>query len=116
VRIRPALTAIATCVVAIVVALAVPVSQLRTVDVIASCCCPDPTNCHCPDHKCDPSKPTSLGQCHRTQHEIVSPDAPAFVASPVVAIASPARASLPVIDALPAPHPAPAPARPAAPS
>ena len=110
------MSAIATCVAAIVVALAVPVSQLRTIDVVTSCCCPDPTNCHCPHSQTDPSKPTSLGACHRTQHEIVSPEAPAFVPTEVVAIAPPVRAPLPVIAALPEPHAAPPLARPAAPS
>ena len=66
--------------VAVVVALAVPISQLRTVAVIKSCCCPDPTNCHCPDHKTDPSQHPEMRACHNTQHTVVAPQAPAFAA------------------------------------
>jgi hypothetical protein len=77
---RGALAAVATFVVAVVVALAVPVSQLRTVSTVVSCCCPDPTHCHCPDHKADHSKDPSMRACHKTQHVTVAPLAPEFVA------------------------------------
>jgi hypothetical protein len=80
VSIRGALAAVATFVVAVVVALAVPVSQLRTVSTVVTCCCPDPTHCHCPDHKADHSKDPSMRACHKTQHVTVAPQAPEFVA------------------------------------
>jgi hypothetical protein len=116
VHIRRATAWISTIVVAIVVALAVPVSQLRTMAVVKTCCCPDPTHCHCPDHKADSSPQPSMRACHNTERVIVSPELPAFRA-PVIAIA--AAAAVPVrapAHAIPAPHPAPPPTRPDAPS
>ena len=79
--IRGALSVAATFIVAVVVALAVPVSQLRTVSTIVTCCCPDPSHCHCPDHKADHSKDPSIRACHKTQHDTVAPQAPTFVAA-----------------------------------
>ena len=116
VRLRRVATAAATLVVAIVVALAVPVSQLRTVSIVTSCCCPDPAQCHCPDHTPDHSTQPTMRTCHRTSHEVVSPGVPAFVA-PVLAIASApvreVRAShAPVAE----PHAAPSLPRPDGPS
>jgi len=101
--------------VAIAVALAVPVSQLRTVTVIKSCCCPDPANCHCPDHKPDPSQP-AMRVCHNSERAIIAPVLPAFRA-PVVAVAViPEVAVIELAHDVPSPHPAPPPARPDAPS
>jgi hypothetical protein len=117
VTLRRIATAASTIVVAIVVALAVPVSQLRTFSIVASCCCPDPSHCHCPDH--DAGKGDDRGSmraCHKTSHEVVSPDAPA-VAMPQLAIATEApRATPRVAWMIAEPHAAPAPARPDAPS
>jgi hypothetical protein len=117
VSIRRIAAAASTVVVAIVVALAVPVSQLRTFAVQTSCCCPDPSHCHCPDHQ--PGQPGGHGSmraCHKTSHEIVSPDAPA-VAMPDVAIAAVSTRVAPrVAWVIAAPHAPPAPARPDAPS
>ncbi len=110
------MTAAATFVVAIAVALSVPVSQLRTITIVTECCCPDPSNCHCPDHKPDSSKQSSLRACHRTAHDIISPEAPAFVAPQLAFAAAPQRAAEPAILALADPHAAPAPARPDVPS
>jgi hypothetical protein len=90
VSIRGALSAAATCIVAIVVALAVPVSQLRTVSTVVTCCCPDPTHCHCPDHKPDHNKKPSMSACHKTQHVTAAAQAPAFVTE-MIEIASNAR-------------------------
>jgi hypothetical protein len=101
--------------VAIVVALAVPTSQLRTFAVVEQCCCPDPSNCHCP-HDVDHSTQPSMRACHKTQHEIVSPEAPAFAAPEVALAAPPARVIALAPAAIPAPHAAPVPARPDAPS
>jgi len=107
---------ISTVVVAIVVALAVPASQLRTVTVVKSCCCPDPSNCHCPDHKADPMPQPSMRACHSTQHAAVSPQLPAFHAPSAAIAAAPPAAVIALAAPIPAPHPAPPPPRPAAPS
>jgi hypothetical protein len=102
--------------VAIVVALAVPVSQLRTVAIIKTCCCPDPGNCHCPDQKPDSPSHPSMRACHNTERMIVAPELPVFRA-PVVAVADvPAIAVVAVAHVIPAPHSAPPPTRPDAPS
>lgn len=112
---RRAITWISTAMVAIAVALAVPVSQLRTITVIKSCCCPDPARCHCPDHKPDSDQP-SMRACHSTEREIVAPQLPAFTPPALAIVAVPARAVVAIDHAVPAPHPAPAPTRPDAPS
>jgi hypothetical protein len=107
---------IATIMVAIAVAFAVPVSQFRTVMIVKSCCCPDPTNCHCPDHKADPTPHPSMRACHNSQQVIVAPQLPAF-AAPALAIAEiPATVTPAPAHAVPVPHPAPPPIRPDAPS
>lgn len=102
--------------VAIVVALAVPVSQLRTILVIKSCCCPDPEHCHCPVHKADSSSQPTMRDCHNTERTLVAPEMPAFD-PPVIALAA---ASVVVVraiaPAIPAPHQSPPPIRPDAPS
>jgi hypothetical protein len=117
VSIRRLAAAAATLVVAIVVALAVPVAQLRTFSVETSCCCPDPSHCHCPDHQPDHGGTCpSMRACHKTQHEIVSPDAPAFAPPTVATDVIAARAETRVAWTIAAPHAAPAPARPDAPS
>ena len=74
-RIRRAATAIATMIVAIVVAIAVPVASLKTVTVVASCCCPDPAHCHCPDASKHGGNCPAIRACHRIQFEYVSPAA-----------------------------------------
>jgi hypothetical protein len=90
---RRALSIAPTLIVAIVVALAVPVSQLRTGSTVVTCCCPDPTHCHCPDHKPDHNRTPSIRACHKTQHTSVAPQAPAFVTA-MIAIASNARPAM----------------------
>ena len=75
---RALLTAATTIVVALVVALAVPVAQLRMITVQTSCCCPDQSKCHCPHEKTEHGKVPSIRACHRSQNEIVSADLPAF--------------------------------------
>jgi len=116
VKIRGAATAIATFVVAIAVALAVPVSQLRTFSVETSCCCPDPSHCHCPHDKPDHSTQPSARPCHRTSHEVVSPVAPAFVRVAAAVSIQPPTATEIVTDFVITHPDAPDPARPAAPS
>jgi hypothetical protein len=102
--------------VAIVVALAVPVSQLRTISIIKTCCCPDPAHCHCPDHQAGPSSQPSIRACHKTERAVVAPEAPAFRAPAVAVALVPVIAILVPEHAIPAPHPAPPPTRPDAPS
>lgn len=115
-RLRRATTAIATIFVAIVVALAVPVSQLRTISIVTTCCCPDPAKCHCPDHKPDHSGNPSIRACHKSSHETVAPQLPSF-SPPEVAIAIPApRVAPSMIAAATLPPEAPAPDEPYGPS
>jgi hypothetical protein len=100
---------------AIVVALAVPVAQLQTNAVVTTCCCPDPGRCHCPDHKADHGDGPSLRACHRTSQDLVRSQLPVF--TPPLDRADPSEQ--PVVAAvvpIASPHPAPPPARPAAPS
>jgi len=114
--IRRAAAWISTVVVAVVVALAVPVSQLRTISVVKTCCCPDPMHCHCPDHQADSSSQPSIRACHRTEQIAVAPELPAF-RTPAVAVAAVPAVAIVVLDhVIPAPHPAPPPTRPDAPS
>jgi hypothetical protein len=116
VSVRRAAARLSTVVVAILVALAMPVSQLRTVAFIKSCCCPDPSNCRCPDHKADPTPQPSMRACHSTERAVVAPQLTVFRA-PAVEIASvlPAPMIAPAAP-IPAPHPAPPLPRPDAPS
>jgi hypothetical protein len=117
VRIRRIANAAATVLVAIVVALAVPVSQLRTVTTISErCCCPDPTHCHCPADSQAPTGNAQLKNCHKVSHDVVAPQLPAF--SPPVVAAAPVAARIVAIAmvSIPAPHAAPASRRPDAPS
>jgi hypothetical protein len=116
VTVRRVAARISTLVVAMLVALAVPVSQLRTVTIVKSCCCPDPSNCHCPDHKADPSQQPSMRACHNSERAIVAPELPAFRAPSLAAVAAPALAVVAVAPPIAAPHPAPPPTRPDAPS
>ena len=97
-------------------ALCLGVAELRLPDVTVSCCCPDPASCHCPDHKADHSGQPAMRACHRTQHELVAPQAPVFVAPQLALAAPPIAPAPPIVIALADPHAAPAPARPDAPS
>jgi hypothetical protein len=114
--VRRAAAWISTVVVAIVVALAVPVSQLRTVSIIKTCCCPDPTHCHCPDHKVDSPSQPSMRACHNTERVIVAPELPVFRAAAVALAIVPVVALVTLDPSIPVPHPAPPPIRPDAPS
>jgi hypothetical protein len=116
VRARRIAARISTIVVAILVGLAVPVTQLRTVWVAKVCCCPDPTNCHCPDHRTDPTSEPSMRACHNTEQVVVAPELPAFRAPAVVAAPVATAAAIAIVYPIAEPHPAPPPARPAAPS
>ena len=116
VSLRRIASAAFTIVVAIVVALAVPVSQLRTISVVTTCCCPDPAKCHCPDHKPDHSNGPSIRACHKDSHESIAPQLPSFTAPQLAVAAAPARI-ISATFAMPlSPHAPPPPARPDAPS
>lgn len=103
-------------IVALLLALTVPVSQLRTVTIETSCCCPDPATCHCPDHGETKPDQAQLKACHQTTKAHVAPTLPAFAAPATVElpvqIAAPARVAV----AHPPPHESPPPSRPDAPS
>lgn len=115
-HLRRAAARITTVMVAILVALAVPVSQLRTVLIVKECCCPDPDNCHCPPHKADSSGEPTIRPCHGTERAILAPEVPVF-AAPALAVADVPAVATPAPDhPIPAPHPAPPPLRPDAPS
>jgi hypothetical protein len=116
VSLRQLVATASTIAVAIVLALGVPVAQLRTAATRSECCCPDPAHCKCPDHQGDESPQPTMRACHRAEQQFVSPVLPAFLApAPELAfIARPAAVSS--VFVLPAPHPAPAPRRPDAPS
>jgi hypothetical protein len=101
---------------AIVVALGVPVSQLRTADNYVTCCCPDPAHCHCPDHKPDHSGQPKMGTCHRVQHELVSPEAPTVAMTEIAFAHAPTRLAPRNVIPLHAPHALPPPADPDGPS
>jgi hypothetical protein len=116
VRIRRAAAWISTAMVALVVVLAVPASQLRIAADEPACCCPDPASCRCADHQEDPSSQPSLRACHDPDRAIVAHELPAFGPPALAVAAAPGLAVVPVDHAIIAPHPAPPPARPDAPS
>jgi hypothetical protein len=115
VPVRRAAIWISTVVVAIVVAVTVPISQLRTVTVITSCCCPDPDHCSCPDHETDHGAQPTIKQCHKSADTFESATAPS-VAIAVRLELVPVRAALRLHHALPAPHASPILERPRGPS
>lgn len=112
---RTAITA-ATIVVAMLVAFAVPVSQLRTFTMVSRCCCPDPTDCHCPPSPCDDGKHDAMKRCHNSIADVVASATPAFVPAPLVVRAAPQRVAMLIPAPIARPHAAPAPTRPDAPS
>ena|GEM_PF-1746828 len=113
--IRRIATWISTVVVAIVVAVAVPVSQLRTVAVILSCCCPDPDHCSCPDHETDHGSTPTIKQCHKSADTFESAVAPSVAIATRLELV-PVRAAIVLHHALPAPHASPLLERPRGPS
>lgn len=102
--------------IAVLVALAMPVSQIRTVSIVARCCCPDPAKCHCPDHSTDSDGPPTLRPCYRSEHVVVAAAPLATAPSAIECPDLTAQASPVLFDEPKAPHAAPPPARPAAPS
>jgi hypothetical protein len=116
VRLRRLVTAASTIVVAIVLAICVPVSQLHTVATQTECCCPDPDQCKCPDHQPDEGGQPVMRACHKTQHQYVAPVLPAFVAPVIAVVDRPEPVALVPAFVLPVPHAAPPLRRPDAPS
>ena len=102
--------------VAVIVVIALPVSQLRTVSVYVECCCPDPDRCHCPD----PGKPvpgqSTMNDCHKSSQVIAISAASELQAPPPQPVPSPARCALAIEFPVRLPHEPPSPDRPPAPS
>ncbi|HSN26420.1 MAG TPA: hypothetical protein VLT45_09045 [Kofleriaceae bacterium] len=115
-NVRRLASAAATIVVAIVCALTVPATQLRTFSRVTTCCCPDPSHCHCPDHKLGPDGGPAMRACHRQATDFVAPVLPAFTPPEEVVLARAERAIPLAMVPLRTPHPAPALRRPDAPS
>jgi hypothetical protein len=102
--------------VALLLGLAMPAATLRLATIERWCCCPDQSNCHCPDHEPTRDAQPSVGACHETQHVLTSTPVAAFtppVVANTVAVAQVARA---IVYATSEPHDAPPPRRPDAPS
>jgi hypothetical protein len=116
VSLRRIATAASTFVVAVVIAVVVPVSQLRTVSTQSECCCPDPDTCKCPDHDKHEPAQTTMKACHKTTEGFVAPVLPVFVAPAVELASAPRVAAMAPSHLLSVPHPAPPPRRPDAPS
>jgi hypothetical protein len=108
------LTAATTVVVAIALAVLVPIAQLQTVVEKAPCCCPNPKTCKC-KHDGDPTQ-TSMKTCHQKAPDAERTTLPSFVPPSIASTEAPSRLAIAIVDVLPDPHPSPAPRRPDAPS
>ncbi len=115
-NVRRLASAAATILVAIVCALTVPTAQLRTFSRVTTCCCPDPSHCHCPDHKTGPDGGATMRACHRSSHDFIAPVLPAFTAPEEIVVARAERAIPLATPPLRTPHAAPTLRRPDAPS
>jgi hypothetical protein len=107
------LTAATTLIVAIALAVLVPVAQLKTFVEKEPCCCPNPKTCKCAH---DGPMHTTMKTCHQKPPAAAAPTLSAFVTPELAEVDVPALVGAPVIASLPDPHPAPAPHRPDAPS
>jgi hypothetical protein len=108
--------ALYSMIVAVIVMIAVPVSQLRTIAVQTECCCPDGVKCHCSDHKDVPTGQDSIKECHKKTDVLVSPSSP-DCAKPVAIAAASASERIETHEfPLTSPHEPPNPARPPGPS
>lgn len=116
VLLRRIATAASTIVVAIVLAVFVPVAQLQTVADAAPCCCPNPKKCKCPDHKPGEGGPSTMRACKQTPEAVEQTQLSVFVPQPIATTVAPARIIGEAHIAIADPHPAPAPRRPDAPS
>jgi hypothetical protein len=102
--------------VAVIVMIALPVSQLRTVSVYVECCCPDPTRCHCPESGKPVPGQSTMNDCHKSSQVIASSAASELQGPAPLAVPSPARRTLAIEFPVRLPHEPPNPARPSAPS
>ena len=116
VSLRQIVTAASTIVVAIVLAISIPISQLHTVATQTECCCPDPDQCKCPGHDEDQSPQPTMRACHKTQQQFVAPVLPAFLPPAIELMIALEPVAFEPAFTHSAPHPAPAPRRPDAPS
>jgi len=107
------LTAATTILVAIALAVLVPVAQLKTTVEKTPCCCPNPKTCKC---KHGDSSTPSMRACHQTTPEAAQGSLPEFIPPTLIDVVAPSRALVAIVSPLPEPHPAPAPRRPDAPS
>jgi hypothetical protein len=108
------LTAATTVIVAIALAVLVPIAQLQTVVEKAPCCCPNPKTCKC-KHDGDPTQPT-MKTCHQKAPDVARTTLPSFVPPAIAHVVAPSRVMIAIVSPLPDPHPSPAPRRPDAPS
>jgi hypothetical protein len=101
--------------VAAIVVVALPIVQLP--QTFMTCCCPDPSDCHCPKESGarDLGTPT-MRACHHEAFTIVNPAAPAFVATRLALPSRGAPRLAPPLAVARDPHQAPDPRRPSAPS
>jgi hypothetical protein len=116
VLLRRIATAASTIVVAIVLAVFVPVAQLQTVAEAPPCCCPNPKQCKCPDHKGGNSGQSTMRACRQAPDAVAPSTLSAFVPPAVAVAIAPAIIVSDAHVALADPHPEPAPRRPDAPS
>ncbi|CAN5822778.1 hypothetical protein BH11MYX3_BH11MYX3_45720 [soil metagenome] len=93
--------------VALIVLFALPISQLRTVSIRVECCCPDPTNCHCPDHEKNPNQQASIKACHKSSQAFEASTSPEFVPAPIETLSVPPRVIAVVEHAPTLPHESP---------
>ena len=101
---------------AMLVMVAVPVSQLRTISVRVECCCPNPARCHCPEHATPFSGQASMKACHKSSEVVAGTLLPEFQAPRALTMHEPPRRIAIVQVPLRSPHAPPSPARPPRPS
>lgn len=108
--------ALYTLIVGVIVMLAVPVSQLRTVSVRVECCCPDPDQCKCPDHDNHGPVQTTIKACHKKSDAVASASPSGFALPNIAVVDAPVDAVAVVQIPLTNPHDPPSPDRPRGPS
>ncbi|MEZ4400807.1 MAG: hypothetical protein R3B06_12350 [Kofleriaceae bacterium] len=114
-ELRRLATLVATWLMALGVVVALPVAQLEVAAAATSaCCCPSPASCRCPDHHPTAGQPTTLRPCRQASTE--APRLAAFVLAVAPAVPTIPTASIEAFFTVPMPHPAPPPARRAAPA
>lgn len=102
--------------IAVIVMIALPVSQLRTTSVAIQCCCPDPTRCHCPDDKGGHGPQPTMKACHKSSPAFEAPAPAPLVATAVETVTAPPRAIALTSHVLSHPHLPPSPDAPRGPS